>query len=87
MPRQHRHGPLPRGADIKRPDQAVYARGCEDGGAVFVPVVGEGFRGGGRPGRGGGGELCLGGVDRDGEGEVVGGGGGGAEVEEAEVGV
>lgn len=88
MPREERHGALARSADVEGADVAVDARGGEGAGAVFVPVVGEGFGwwcGLLEAGRAGAG--VRGGVERDGEGQVVGGGGGGAEIEEAEVGV
>ena len=87
MPRHHAQGALPRGADVECADEAVDACSGDDGGAVFVPVVGEGFRRGGGAGVKANtwGRLLWGGVDWDFEGEVVGGGGGGAEVEEAEV--
>lgn len=94
--RQYGHGPLSRRAHVEGPDQPVDARRRDDGRAVFVPVVRQGFVG--REGGSGrkfqlgrrelcGGRGCLGGVDGEGEDEVVRGGGGGAEVEEAEVGV
>lgn len=41
--RQDGCGPLSWAADVEGPDQAVDARGGNDGGAVSVPVVGEGF--------------------------------------------
>ena len=86
MPREERHGALARGADVEGADVAVDTRGGEGAGAVFVPVVGEGFGGrGGLLEAGGAGAGGWGGVDGDGEGEVVGGGGGGAQVEEAEM--
>ena len=44
--REHGQGPLGRGSDIEGADGAVDACGREDGGAVFVPVVGKGFGGG-----------------------------------------
>lgn len=88
VPREERHGALARGADVEGADVAVDACGGEGAGAVFVPVVGEGFGGGGGLlEAGGAGVGGWGGVEGDGEGEVVGGGGRGAEVEEAEVGV
>lgn len=88
MARQYEQRALSRRADVEGPDQSVHARGRDDGGAVFVPVVRQGFVGregcSGDPRRGRG---RLPGVDGEGEDEVVGGGGWGAEVEEAEVGV
>lgn len=77
-------------AQVEGADQAVDAGGGEDGAAVFVPVVGEGFvRGGGwlRCARVGGVEVegLGGGVDGDLELEVVAGAGGGAEVPQAEL--
>jgi len=86
VPREERHGALARGADVEGADVAVDACGGEGAGAVFVPVVGEGFGGrGGLLEAGGAGACGWGGVEGDGEGEVVGGGGGGAQVEEAEM--
>ena len=40
------HGALCRGADIKGADDAVHACGGDDIGAVFVPIVSQGFGGG-----------------------------------------
>lgn len=79
VPCEERHGALARGADVEGADVAVDARGGEGAGAVFVPVVGEGFGGGcGLLEAGGAGAGVRGGVEWDGEGEVVGGGGRGA---------
>lgn len=77
------------GADVEGADLLVDARGGDDGGAVFVPVVGQGFRGRGGL-RGVTGRVRDHGwrrVQGDGEGEVVGCRGGGAEIEDPEVGV
>jgi len=41
--RQDSTGTGGRGANVEGADEAVDACGGEDGGAVFVPVVGEGF--------------------------------------------
>lgn len=41
--RQYGRGTLSWTADVEGPDQVVDACGGDDGGAVFVPVVGEGF--------------------------------------------
>lgn len=62
------------GSDVEGSDLSVDARGGDDGGAVFVPVVGQGFRGGdGSGGVSGGmrdvGRRC---VQGDVEDEVVG---------------
>lgn len=87
MTRQHRQRTLVRCSDIEGPDDPVDARGGDDGVAVFVPVVRQGFR---RRNAGGGGQTGPGarrGMYGDGKGEVVGRGGGGAEIEDAEVGV
>lgn len=78
------------GSDVEGADLSVDAGGGDDAGAVFVPVVGQGFRG-----RGGGSrrvsgrmrDVGRGRVQGDGEDEVVGCRGGGAEIEQPEVGV
>lgn len=87
MARQHGQGTLTRVPDVKGADLAIDARGRDEGGAVFVPVVGQGFGGGGCLDLGDVLRGCWVGVKGDGAGEVVGGGGRGAEVEDAEVGV
>lgn len=73
------------GSDVEGADLAVDAGGRDDGGAVFVPVVGQGL------GRGGSWRRVLGGVggrvQGNGEGEVVGCRGWSAEVEDPQVGV
>lgn len=43
--RQYDQGALSRGADVEGPDQSVHARGRDDGRAVLVPVVRQGFVG------------------------------------------
>lgn len=61
-------GSLVRSADVEGSDVAVDACGGDHGGTVFVPIVGEGFGGGGRL-RGGIGGLRVGGMvqgDREG---------------------
>lgn len=45
MTLQYRDGSSGRGTGVESADQTVDAGGGEDGGAVFVPVVGEGFVG------------------------------------------
>lgn len=60
-------GALVRGTDIESADLAVDAGGGDDGGAVFVPIVGESF-GRGDLLQGVGLWLAWGGVDGDGEG-------------------
>lgn len=45
MSRQHRHRPLRWISDVKGADHTIDARSGNDGGAVFVPVVSEGFGG------------------------------------------
>lgn len=52
--RQHRQRTLVRCSDIEGPDDPVDARGGDDGVAVFVPVVRQGFR---RRNAGGGGQT------------------------------
>lgn len=77
------------GADVEGADLLVDARGCDDGGAVFVPVVGQGFRGRGGL-RGVTGRVRddgWGRVQGDGEDEVVGCRGRGAEIKDSKVGV
>ena len=44
MAREHGHGPLSGVADVEDADEAVDACGCDELGAVLVPVVGQDFR-------------------------------------------
>lgn len=80
-------GALLRGADVEGADDAVDARRRDDGVAVLVPVVGEGFAGGDADGGGGAHAGFLRRVDRDVEREVVCCARWGAQVEDPEVGV
>ena len=85
MPRHHAQWPLCWGTDIESADKAIDAGSSDDGVAVFVPVMCEGFCG--WSGRSGGVEprLLLWGVDWDTESEVVGGGGRCTQIEQPEV--
>lgn len=76
-------------SDVEGADLSVDARGGDDRAAVFVPVVGQGFRRGdglrGVMGRVR--DAGWGRVQGDGEDEVVRRRGGGAQIEDSEVGV
>ena len=87
MPLHHAQGSLPGGADIEGADDAVDAGGGDDGVAVFVPIVCQGFGGWSSACVGVESRFLLRGVDWDADREVVRDGGGCAEVEESEVGV
>lgn len=77
------------GSDVEGADLAVDAGGRDDGGAVFVPVVGQGLGWGDGLRRvlGGVGDAGGGRMQGNGEGEVVGCRGWSAEVEDPQVGV
>lgn len=85
MPREHGDGTRAGHANVKGADQAVDAGGCDDGVAVFIPVVREGLGGGNADWGGSAHARFRGRVDGHVEREVVACARGCSEVEDAQV--